>query len=142
MQLPPPLPPASLAPPRNASPWQRVASWLVDATVVGVAAVLLSAASQGLGALALVAGGPAYYVYLVGRRGAGTVGHQVVRLSVVDDRSGAAVGLRRAGTRCAVGIALVIPFAVGAAVSAAGMARRDDRRAWHDLASETSVVRR
>lgn len=141
--LPPPtVPQAAAVPQRSADPWLRIASWSIDGSIVAIVVALVSAISPSAGALALLVGAPAYYIYLVGERGTGTIGHQLLRIAVTDDRSAAPIGVQRAALRCAVGLALLVPFAVTAAASVVGMFRRPDRRAWHDLASETTVGRR
>lgn len=101
---------------------------------------LVSAISDLLGALLLFAGAPAYYVLLVGRRGSSTLGHRALGLAVLDERTQAPVDLQRAALRFAVGVALLIPFALPALASAVGLANKPARRAWHDFASDCIVT--
>lgn len=123
-------------------PWKRLASWGIDLALALAAVGLTSAASGGLGLLVLVVGVPGYYVGLVGRVGSGTLGHRALRLRVCDARSSLPIGEARAALRLAVVVLAMVPMLLGAIASTVRMVRQPDRRAWHDLATETVVVGR
>lgn len=120
----------------------RLASWVIDLAVIVVAWQLVSGTNGILGAATLFVAAPAYYTFGIARLERGTLGHRLLGLSVIDDRSGERLDLRRAAMRCAVGAVLFVPWAVGAVLSAIGMARGKPRRAWHDHASQAMVVGR
>ena len=134
-----PVPTAGPAPVDRVATIRRFGSWAIDSVavvaVIGVAGLL----HPIIAAIVLLVGAPAYYLIGVGSLGTGTVGHRVMRLQVIDDRTGEPADLIRASLRMISGVVLLLPFAIPAAMSIRSMVVTTPGRAWHDLASQTSM---
>lgn len=122
-------------------PWQRLGSWSIDVAVVLIVAAV-AAAIHGLASLIVVlVGAPAYYVGLVGVRGVGTLGHRAMGLVVIDQRSADRMGPQQAALRFSVVLLSVVPVGVPFIAGAARVVREQDRRAFHDLATQSYIIR-
>lgn len=134
--------PASGVPPVPvaATPAQlRVLSWCIDLALVVAAALLVSIASDVLGLLVGVVGGPAYYV-LSETRG-GTVGHRAARSRVIDTETGAAAPVTSLGIRLAVIGGLLLPLGIPFVVNAVLLLTRPGWAALQDVCSRSEVRR-
>jgi uncharacterized RDD family membrane protein YckC len=131
---------------RLATPPQRLSAWLLDAFIAGLAFTPLTPvlySSHPSPALFLALWVPTIlllFVYLVlfdgGRRGA-TPGKRIVGIRVVDARTGAAIGYRRAAIRR-------LGYLLGGLVLYVGwlwLLFDPRRQAWHDKLAGSIVVR-
>lgn len=134
-----PIPTAGPAPTDRVATIRRFGSWAIDFVVIVAVVAVAGLLHPIIAAIVLLAGAPAYYLIAVGSLGTGTVGHRLMRIQVIDDRTGEPADLIRASLRMISGVALMLPFAIPAAMSIRSMIVTTPGRAWHDLASQTSM---
>jgi uncharacterized RDD family membrane protein YckC len=133
-------------PPVPAPFWRRLFAMIYDLLcligiwfVVGGIAVGLhhgeAVEHEPLFSLLLLAAACVYFAFSW-RRGGQTLGMKCWRIRVVDELGGAGLSWRQAGVRCAVALLSWLPLGLGYWWALAGR-----RRAWHDLASGSRLVR-
>lgn len=119
----------------------RIVSWCIDGIALAAASLLLNAILPATFATLLLFVLFVAYTVVLPSRGFDTLGHAVTGIRVVTDRSDEPLTQLGLATRAALVLLLALPVLIGLALSAATMLQHQRVRAWHDVASGTSVVR-
>lgn len=134
--LPAPVatPPASRL--ARAGWWRRVGAWVLDGIVVGLLTGILSAVLHGVGSSLGVLVSMAYFVFFEGGPQGAGAGKHAMRIRVVDARTNAPIGYRRAFVRWLGQILSALVFLLGYF----WMLWDADNQCWHDKLAGDVVV--
>ena len=134
LPVPAPAPPApQLA---RAGWWRRAGAWLLDGIVVGLITGILSTMLHGVGSSLGVLVSIAYFVFFEGGPQGAGAGKQAMRIRVVDARTTAPIGYRRAFVRWLGRILSTLIFLLGYF----WMLWDADSQCWHDKLAGDVVV--
>ena len=131
--LMPAPPPSRLA---RAGWWRRAGAWVVDGIIVSLITGILSAALHSVGSSLGVLVSIAYFVFFEGGPHGAGAGKQAMRIRVVDARTNAPIGYRRAFVRWLGRILSALVFMLGYA----WMLWDADKQCWHDKLAADVVV--
>jgi uncharacterized RDD family membrane protein YckC len=134
LPVPAPTPPPSRL--ARAGWWRRAGAWLLDGIVVGLITGILSAVLHGVGSSLGVLVSIAYFVFFEGGPQGAGVGKQAMRIRVVDARTSAPIGYRRAFVRWLGRILSALVFLLGYF----WMLWDADSQCWHDKLAGDVVV--
>jgi uncharacterized RDD family membrane protein YckC len=134
--LPVPVPTPPLSRVARAGWWRRVGAWLIDGIVVGLTTGILSAVLHGVGSSLGVLVSIAYFVFFEGGPQGAGAGKQAMRIRVVDARTYAPIGYRRAFVRWLGRILSALVFLLGYF----WMLWDADKQCWHDKLAGDAVV--
>jgi uncharacterized RDD family membrane protein YckC len=134
LPVPVPTPPPSRL--ARAGWWRRVGAWMLDGIVVGLITGILSAVLHGVGSSLGVLVSIAYFVLFEGGRQGAGAGKQAMRIRVVDARTNAPIGYRRAFVRWLGRILSALVFLLGYF----WMLWDGDKQCWHDKLAGDAVV--
>ena len=126
-------PPSRLA---RAGWWRRFGAWLLDGIVVGLITGILSGVLHGVGSSVGVLVSIAYFVFFEGGSQGAGVGKQAMGIRVVDARTNAPIGYRRAFVRWVGRILSALVFMLGYF----WMLWDADSQCWHDKLAGDVVV--
>jgi uncharacterized RDD family membrane protein YckC len=126
-------PPSRLA---RAGWWRRFGAWLLDGIVVGLVTGILSGVLHGVGSSLGVIVSIAYFVFFEGGPQGAGAGKQAMRIRVVDARTNAPIGYRRAFVRWVGRILSALVFLLGYF----WMLWDADNQCWHDKLADDVVV--
>jgi uncharacterized RDD family membrane protein YckC len=129
----PTSPPSRLA---RAGWWRRFGAWLLDGIVVGLVTGILSGVLHGVGSSLGVLVSIAYFVFFEGGPQGAGAGKQAMGIRVVDARTNAPIGYRRAFVRWVGRILSALVFLLGYF----WMLWDADNQCWHDKLADDVVV--
>ncbi len=116
--------------------WRRFGAWLLDGIVVGLITGILSGVLHSVGGWLGVLVSIAYFVFFEGGPHGAGAGKQAMRIRVVDARTNAPIGHRRALIRWFGRILSALVFMLGYL----WMLWDADKQCWHDKLADDVVV--
>jgi uncharacterized RDD family membrane protein YckC len=134
LPVPAPAPPPSQL--ARAGWWRRAGAWLLDGIVVGLITGILSTVLHDVGSSLGVLVSIAYFVFFEGGPQGAGAGKQAMRIRVVDARTSAPIGYRRAFVRWLGRILSALIFLLGYF----WMLWDADSQCWHDKLAGDVVV--